>query len=73
MGLQSATASPAFDPIVARQGLRRPTFFKGHDLSSLKILENGGAIYHDTSRHNATRFAEDILGDGRFALMVMLV
>jgi arabinogalactan endo-1,4-beta-galactosidase len=39
-------------------------FFKGHDLSSLKLLEDGGSIYKDTSRHDDTRPAEDILGDG---------
>lgn len=39
-------------------------FFKGHDLSSLKLLEDGGSIYKDTSRHNETRPAEDILGGG---------
>ncbi|KAK0904994.1 hypothetical protein LTR02_006694 [Friedmanniomyces endolithicus] len=41
-----------------------PFFFKGHDLSSLKILEDGGAVYVDTERGNVTRPAEDILGDG---------
>ncbi|KAF2215715.1 glycoside hydrolase family 53 protein [Cercospora zeae-maydis SCOH1-5] len=41
-----------------------PYFYKGHDLSSLKILEDGGVIYKDTARDNATRPAEDILGDG---------
>ncbi|KAL3420681.1 glycosyl hydrolase family 53 [Phlyctema vagabunda] len=39
-------------------------FFKGHDLSSLKLLEDGGSIFKDTQRRNATRPAEDILGDG---------
>ncbi len=39
-------------------------FFKGHDLSSLKLLEDGGFIYKDMSRDNETRPAEDILGDG---------
>lgn len=28
------------------------------------MLEEGGCIYKDTERHNATRPAEDILGDG---------
>lgn len=41
-----------------------PHFFKGFDLSSLAILEGGGTIYKDTARHNETRPAEDILGDG---------
>ena len=39
-------------------------FFKGYDLSSLQMLEEGGAVYHDSARHNVTRPAEDILGDG---------
>jgi arabinogalactan endo-1,4-beta-galactosidase len=42
----------------------KPFFFKGHDLSSLKTLEDGGCIYKDAMRHNKTRHAEDILGDG---------
>ena len=41
-----------------------PTFYKGFDLSSLKILEDGGAVYKDTARGNKTRPVEDILGDG---------
>ena len=39
-------------------------FYKGHDLSSLKMLEDGGCIYKDTTRNNETRPAEAILGDG---------
>jgi len=42
----------------------QPFFYKGFDLSSLKIEENGGAVYVDTARGNITRAAEDILGDG---------
>jgi arabinogalactan endo-1,4-beta-galactosidase len=41
-----------------------PFFYKGHDLSSLTILEEGGCIYKDTTRNNETRSAEAILGDG---------
>lgn len=41
-----------------------PVFYKGHDLSVLKIMEEGGVVYHDTAKKNATRPAEDILGDG---------
>ena len=41
-----------------------PFFYKGHDLSSLKILEESGTVYKDTARNNATRPVEDILGDG---------
>ncbi|CAD6447150.1 56b48e63-0526-4c78-8036-7a28772257f0 [Sclerotinia trifoliorum] len=39
-------------------------FYKGHDLSSLLMLEGGGSIFKDTTKHNATRPAEAILGDG---------
>ncbi|EPE31529.1 (Trans)glycosidase [Glarea lozoyensis ATCC 20868] len=39
-------------------------FYKGHDLSSLKTLEDTGSIFKDTARNNKTRPAEDILGDG---------
>lgn len=39
-------------------------FYQGYDLSSLLILEEGGAIYKDTQRGNETRPAEDILIDG---------
>jgi hypothetical protein len=38
--------------------------YLGHDLSSLKLLGEGGAIYKDAQRGNVTRPAEDILGDG---------
>jgi arabinogalactan endo-1,4-beta-galactosidase len=30
----------------------------------LKTLEDDGSIFKDTARHNITRPAEDILGDG---------
>ena len=40
------------------------SFYKGHDLSSLKLLEDGGAIYKDTAQDSVTRPAEDILKDG---------
>ncbi|KAH9825967.1 Arabinogalactan endo-beta-1,4-galactanase [Teratosphaeria destructans] len=48
-----------------QQGL---SFYKGHDLSSLKILEDGygpglGAVFVDTHRGNVSRPLEDILGD----------
>ncbi|KAH6719065.1 family 53 glycosyl hydrolase [Leptodontidium sp. MPI-SDFR-AT-0119] len=42
----------------------QPFFYKGHDLSSLKMLEDGGSTFKDTARRNATRPVEDILGDG---------
>ncbi|KAM3071405.1 hypothetical protein ACMFMG_009000 [Clarireedia jacksonii] len=63
-----------FLPLVLPLAMARPEqysrspsqsfFYKGHDLSSLKMLEEGGSIYKDTSKHNATRPAEAILGDG---------
>ncbi|KAI9706155.1 MAG: hypothetical protein M1820_004916 [Bogoriella megaspora] len=45
-------------------GSSASTFYQGHDLSSLLILEEGGAICKDTGRQNETRPAEDILIDG---------
>lgn len=40
-------------------------FYKGHDLSSLLMLEESGEyIYKDTERGNETRTADAILGDG---------
>jgi arabinogalactan endo-1,4-beta-galactosidase len=42
---------------------KKPYFYNGFDLSSLKIQEDGGFIYKDTARNNATRPVEDILGD----------
>lgn len=44
--------------------VEEPFFYKGYDLSSLKIEEDGGYIYKDTQRNNVTRPVEDILGDG---------
>jgi arabinogalactan endo-1,4-beta-galactosidase len=41
-----------------------PSFYKGHDLPSLKLLYDGGYTYRDIARQNATRPLEDILGDG---------
>ena len=43
------------------QGHQAPFFYKGFDLSSLKIEEDGGAIYKDTLQGNATRPVEDML------------
>ena len=42
----------------------QPYFYKSFDLSSLHILEEANTTYKDTARNNATRPAEDILGDG---------
>lgn len=49
--------------VVARgsDGHAEPFFYKGYDLSSLKIEEDGGAIYKDTLRGNITSPVEDIL------------
>ena len=52
----AAAAPPSY-------GHQEPAFYKGFDLSSLKIEENGGYIYKDTARGNQTRPVEDILGD----------
>lgn len=63
-------ASIAFPLAVAKPykaqpyDVSNPFFFKGHDLSSLAMLEDGGCIYKDTAHHNQTRPADDILGDG---------
>lgn len=60
-----AFAFPSF-ALPSQGHTQSPFFYKGFDLSSLKILEEGPppAIYKDTARHNETRPAEDILGDG---------
>ena len=38
-----------------------PFFYKGFDLSSLKIMEDGGATYKNAQQGNVTMDAEDIL------------
>lgn len=58
--LSSANASPKPVPPQTLD----PFFYKGFDLSSLHILELGNVTYKDTAKGNATRPAEDILGDG---------
>jgi arabinogalactan endo-1,4-beta-galactosidase len=58
--LPSSSAAPGYGP----PSYGDHTFYQGHDLSSLLILEEGGAIYKDTARRNKTRPAEDILIDG---------
>lgn len=43
-------------------GGSEPTFFyKGFDLSSLKIMEDGGAVYKNAQQGNKTMDAEDML------------
>lgn len=39
----------------------KPYFYKGYDLSSLKIMEDGGAVYKNAQKGNVTMDAEDIL------------
>lgn len=39
-------------------------FFKGQDLSSLRLFELQGVDFKDTAMGNETRDAEDIFGDG---------
>ncbi|KAK4540453.1 hypothetical protein LTR36_009199 [Oleoguttula mirabilis] len=51
-------------PSASSYGNSEPFFYKGFDLSSVKIEEDGGAVYKDTERGNITRPVEDILGDG---------
>lgn len=38
-----------------------PYFYKGYDLSSLKIMEDGGAIYKNAQEGNVTMPVEEIL------------
>lgn len=49
---------------VGEHGHVRAFFYQGHDLSSLKTLEDTGSIFKDTARHNQTRTADAILADG---------
>lgn len=42
-------------------GGEEPFFYKGFDLSSLKIMEDGGAVYKNAQQGNITMDAEDIL------------
>ena len=39
-------------------------FYKGHDISSLKLLYDSNYTFTDTAQDNTTRPLEDILGDG---------
>ncbi|KAF8867099.1 glycosyl hydrolase 53 [Acephala macrosclerotiorum] len=57
-------ALPIVSAIPTAESNQGAFFYKGHDLSSLLTLEEGGAIYKDTGRNNQTRPAEAILGDG---------
>jgi hypothetical protein len=55
------TATPAHRSV---KRVSPPSFSKGHDLSSPRLLHDGGSTYSDIARNNATRPLEDILRDG---------
>jgi len=57
-------AAPGAAPSSNEVDARSSFFYKGHDLSSLKTLEESGNIFRDTAKHNQTRTADAILGDG---------
>ncbi|KUJ20330.1 glycosyl hydrolase 53 [Mollisia scopiformis] len=57
-------ALPVVSAIPTADNSQAAFFYRGHDLSSLLTLEEGGATYKDTERNNETRPAEAILGDG---------
>src|SRR5262245_16573415 len=65
---RDATNHGGSDPAHKRDGRPlspiQPPFYKGHDLSSLLMLEESDNIYVDTQRNNETRPADDILADG---------
>ncbi|ORY65994.1 family 53 glycosyl hydrolase [Pseudomassariella vexata] len=64
LGLLLATITSAF-PEGGSKDSQHALFYKGHDLSSLKLLEDAGTFsYVDTAKNNATRPAYDILEDG---------
>jgi arabinogalactan endo-1,4-beta-galactosidase len=48
-------------PLLATNVVHASTFYKGYDLSSLKIMEDGGAVYKDAQDGNVTKPVEDIL------------
>jgi len=64
IALCSVNLARAAPPQKSTQFSAQPFFYKGFDLSSLHILEEANTTYEDTARHNETRPAEDILGDG---------
>lgn len=60
-----AASAPSRKP--GKDSSCEPFFYKGHDLSSLKMLEDATEetfIFKDTTKGNTTRLADDILGDG---------
>lgn len=60
VGVSFATAV-AGPPKYGSGGDEQPFFYKGYDLSSLKIMEDGGAVYKNAQQGNKTMPAEDIL------------
>lgn len=58
--LALATAAPS-PPKYGGGGEGDPFFYKGFDLSSLKIMEDGGAVYRNAQQGNVTMPAEDML------------
>ena len=48
-----------------------PPFFQGFDLSSLKIMEDGGAVYKNAQQGNVTMPVEDML-EGMNVVMLRL-
>ncbi|KAF9873646.1 glycosyl hydrolase family 53 [Colletotrichum karsti] len=64
--LLGLTALAAATPVAEGVNVspEKPFFYKGHDLSSLKMLEESNNIFIDTARGNQTRPADDILADG---------
>ncbi|EFQ35706.1 glycosyl hydrolase family 53 [Colletotrichum graminicola] len=59
-----AAAAPVTEGTISGPGDGTPFFYKGHDLSSLKLLEDSKNIFVDTARGNQERPADDILADG---------
>ncbi|KAK2061958.1 family 53 glycosyl hydrolase [Colletotrichum caudatum] len=59
-----AAAAPVTGGTIPRPGDGTPFFYKGHDLSSLKLLEDSQNFFVDTARGNEERPADDILADG---------
>lgn len=68
LALPFTTALPGGPPQYGGGGSGRghghddsPFFYKGFDLSSLKIMEDGGAVYKNAQQGNITMPAEDML------------
>ncbi|KAF6843124.1 glycoside hydrolase family 53 protein [Colletotrichum musicola] len=65
LGLTALAATPALAVERAFSAdAEKPFFYKGHDLSSLKMLEESQNVFVDTARGNQERPADDILADG---------